>query len=159
MKNKRLASKDSLLTDVKPLLHNDSAFSAATRLNMVYLVAQGLSSRQVAKIYNVSFKHVTNWVHRFEKHGLPGLYDLSGRGRKPILSISDLEIIRSMVINQCPTELGYPHKRWSGKLLILWINKNFKTQYSDSQAYKLFVKMGLKFERKIGFKKSSCVLI
>lgn len=46
--------------EIKELLNSDSIFVLATRLNMVYQVAKGLSSRKVAKIYGISFKQVIN---------------------------------------------------------------------------------------------------
>jgi len=82
---------------------------------MVYQIAKGLSSPEIATMYGISFKQVTNWVHRFEESGITGLYDLSGQGRKSILSESELENIRSVVLNELPTKFGYSRKRWSGR--------------------------------------------
>ena len=137
--------------DIRSLLHSDPVLSVATRLNMVYQVATGLSSRQVARIYGVSFKQVINWVHRFENEGIEGLYDLPGRGRKSILSLSDLEDIRDVVLNCSPDEFGYAQKRWSGPLLLEWINKKYNTQYRSSQIYKLLDRIGVEFKRQVGY--------
>jgi transposase len=125
--------------------------SVATRLNMVYQVATGLSSRHVARIYRVSFKQVTHWVYRFENEGIEGLYDLPGRGRKSILSLSDLEDIRDVVLNCTPDEFGYSQKRWSGPLLLEWINKKYNTQYRSSQIYKLLDRIGVEFKSQVGY--------
>jgi transposase len=137
--------------DIRLLLHSDPVLSVATRLNMVYQIATGLSSRQVARIYAVSFKQVTNWVHRFENEGIEGLYDLPGRGRKSILSQSDLEDIRHVVLNSAPGEFGYSQKRWSGPLLLEWINKKYNTQYKNSQIYKLLERIGVEFKSQVGY--------
>lgn len=137
--------------EIKELLNSDSAFIVATRLNMVYQVAKGLSSREVAKMYGISFKQVTNWVHRFEESGIMGLYDLSGRGRKSILSESDLENIRSVVLNELPTKFGYGRKRWSGPILLEWINRTYNTQYQSAQVYKLLNRIGVEFRKEEGY--------
>jgi transposase len=118
---------------------------------MVYQVATGLSSRQVAGIYGVSFKQVTDWVHRLEKEGIEGLHDLPGRGRKSILSLSDLGDIRHVVLNCSPDEFGYSQKRWSGPILLEWINKKYNTQYKNSQIYKLLGRIGVEFKSQVGY--------
>ena len=137
--------------DIKELMIADSAFVVATRLNMVYQVAKGLPSREVAKIYDISFKQVTNWVHRFEEKGIEGLNDLPGRGRKSILSVSDLERIRNIVLNEPPVNFRYKRKRWSGPLLLEWINNNYDTNYHSAQIYKLLDRIGVEFKKEEGY--------
>ena len=139
--------------EIKELLNSDSAFVVATRLNMVYQVAKGLSSREVAKIYGISFKQVINWVHRFEENGIGGLYDLTGRGRKSILSESDLENIRSVVLTELPINYGYNIKRWSGPILLEWINNTYNTQYRSAQVYKLLNRIGVEYRKQEGYVK------
>jgi len=55
-----LKIKEYAAEDIRSLLHSDPVLSVATLLNMAYPVATGLSSRQVARIYRVSFKQVIN---------------------------------------------------------------------------------------------------
>jgi transposase len=137
--------------EIKELLNSDSIFVVVTRLNMVYQVAKGLSSREVAKTYGISFKQVINWVHRFEESGIQGLHDMPGRGRKSILSMVDLEKIREVVLNEPPENLGYNRKRWSGPLLLEWINKTYNTKYQIAQVYKLLNRMGVEFRKEEGY--------
>lgn len=68
--------------EVKALLNSKEEYKVALRLQMVYLIHQGKSSREVREIYRVSFKQVLNWVHRFEIQGIKGLKDKEGRGKK-----------------------------------------------------------------------------
>lgn len=137
--------------DIRELMSADSAFVVATRLNMVYQVAKGLPSREVAKIYDISFKQVTNWVHRFEEKVIEGLNDLPERGRKSILSVSDLEKIRNTVLNEPPVNFGYKRKRWSGPLLLKWVNNNYGTNYHSAQTYKLLDRIGVEFRKEEGY--------
>jgi len=37
------------------------------RLYAIYQVALGQPARKLEELYHVSFKQITNWVHRFEK--------------------------------------------------------------------------------------------
>ncbi|WP_409017689.1 transposase [Dyadobacter sp. CY323] len=83
--------------------------------------------------------------------GIEGLYDLPGRGRKSNLSQSDLEDIRHVVLNCGPDEFGYSQKRWSGPLLLEWINKKYNTQYKNSQIYKLLERIEVEFKSQVGY--------
>jgi len=56
------------------------------RLYAIYQVALGQPARKLEELYHVSFKQITNWVHRFEKEGIKGLLDKPIRGRKSKLT-------------------------------------------------------------------------
>ena len=85
-------------TEIKKLLNTNDAYAVGIRLYMVYLVALGYSSRRLSELHNISFKQITNWVHRFEKEGVEGLKDKKGRGRRSNLSDEQLERIKNLVI-------------------------------------------------------------
>lgn len=55
-----LIIKSKSSEEIKKMLNASPDFFLATRLNMVYHVAKGHSSREVAKWYGVSFKQVIN---------------------------------------------------------------------------------------------------
>ena len=67
--------------EIKKLLNDNESYTVGVRLNLVYLVALDHSSRKLSEIHNISFKQITNWVHRFEEEGIDGLKDRKGRGR------------------------------------------------------------------------------
>lgn len=143
------------IDQIRDILKSKEEFKLALRLQMVYLLAQGKSSREVAEIYQVSFKQVLNWAHRFRQEGLEGLKDKPGRGRRASLSDTSLEEIKHMVLNVSPSELGYSSSsgRWTGTLLLSWINKEYNTTFKSTQVYKLIDKMGLELKKGKG-----CVL-
>ncbi|GAA0894517.1 hypothetical protein GCM10009122_41980 [Fulvivirga kasyanovii] len=136
--------------DIKRLLDENKAFTVAIRLHMLYLVAQGKPSRKVAEIYNMSFKQVLNWVHRFEKEGISGLEDRPGRGRKSKLSAHDLRIIKKTILTEFPSNKGYKDEKWTGPLLQDWINQEFDLNYKKAQIYNLLHKMDLRFQKGMG---------
>ena len=137
-------------TEIKKLLNTNEAYTVGIRLYMVYLVALGYSSRRLSEIYNISFKQITNWVHRFEKEGVEGLKDKKGRGRRSNLSNEQLERIKSLVINEKPSDYGYQNIKWTGPLLAQWIDKEYGLVYQKAQVYNLLEKLGVVFEKKKG---------
>ena len=133
--------------EIKGILKNNPEFLLATRLNMVYHVARGHSSREVAQWYGVSFKQVVNWVHRFEQSGIEGLENRSGRGRKSYLTDGDLNKIKVMVTEKSPVDFGVNAEKWSGPIILRVIKEQFKVNYKPSQSYKLIERMGLQFKK------------
>lgn len=78
------------------------------RAEIVLLRAEGVSQREVAARLRLSVPMVNRWSQRFERRGLDGLCDESGRGRKPSIPIEKLE--------QMVREAGQSRKgggRWS----------------------------------------------
>lgn len=136
---------------IRDLLKSKEEYKVALRLQMVYLIHQGKSSREVADIYQVSFKQVLNWVHRFEREGLEGLIDRGGKGRKPNLSVKEMSQIKNTILKKSPAEFGYSSKRWTGPLLLKWINREYGTAYTTTAIYKLLDKIGVEFQNGKGY--------
>lgn len=136
--------------EIKKLLSSNEAYIVGIRLYLVYLVALGHSSRKLSELHHISFKQITNWVHRFEKQGIEGLKDRSGRGRKSALSDQQLDRIKTLVLAESPKEYGLQSEKWTGPLLVQWINNEYGLEYQKAQVYNLLNKIGIAFEKKRG---------
>jgi len=58
------------------------------RAHTVLLAAQGVPLSHIALKVGLTHKHVRQWVTRFIRERTQGLYDRTGRGRKPSFSPS-----------------------------------------------------------------------
>jgi len=59
------------------------------RAGALLKIADGASVNQVARTGLLKKRHpdrVTEWLNRYQRHGLGGLYIRAGRGRKPAFS-------------------------------------------------------------------------
>ena len=63
-----------------------TSLGLARRCRAILGVADGLPLVQVARLVDLTEKHVRKWVQRFLKDRLEGLRDRPGRGRKPVFS-------------------------------------------------------------------------
>jgi hypothetical protein len=63
-----------------------TSLGLARRYRAILEVANGLSLVAVARLVDLTEKHVRKWVQRFLKDRLEGLRDRPGRGRKPVFS-------------------------------------------------------------------------
>ena len=136
--------------EIKKLITGNQSYIVGLRLYIVYQVALGQSSRELAKIHQVSFKQITNWVHRFEKEGLEGLKDKKGRGRKASLSGEKLNKIRYLILNDSPLNHGFNSRKWTDPLLTQWIKQEYGISYQKAQIYNLLKRIGIRFQKSHG---------
>jgi Helix-turn-helix domain len=61
-----------------------TSLGMARRCRTILEVADGLPLVAVARLVDLTEKHVRKWVQRFLKDRLEGLRDRPGRGRKPL---------------------------------------------------------------------------
>lgn len=151
MKNNSLKVQGYKADDIKKLLSSNEAFIVGMRLYIVYKVALGYSSRKLAELHGVSFKQITNWVHRFEKEGIDGLADKKGRGRKASLNDGQLEQLKKLILTESPQKHGYNGEKWTGPTITTWIERTFRVGYKEAQVYNLLDKIGINFVKGKGF--------
>jgi hypothetical protein len=63
-----------------------TSLGLARRCRAILEVANGIPLVAVARLVDLTEKHVRKWVQRFLKDRLEGLHDRPGRGRKPVFS-------------------------------------------------------------------------
>lgn len=136
--------------EIKKILNTNDAYTVGVRLYLVYLVALGHSSRKLSELHNISFKQITNWVHRFEQDGIEGLKDKKGRGRRSAMSDGQLNRIKELVLKESPANYGFMSEKWTGPLLAQWIKTEYGLEYQKAQIYNLLEKVGIAFEKKAG---------
>lgn len=59
------------------------------RCHAILLKSEGRTSKEVGLITGMCHISVNSWTKRFESNGIKGLETQSGRGRKPIISITE----------------------------------------------------------------------
>ena len=67
------------------------------RAKCIILRSQGFPLKELMKIFKVSRKTIFNWLTRWENKGILGLYDQTGRGRKPKLNLSQTKQVKEWV--------------------------------------------------------------
>ena len=67
------------------------------RCHSVLLKAEGLTSKEVGKITDMSHVSVNSWLARYKQEGIEGLKTKPGRGRKPILGKEDEQSVLKKV--------------------------------------------------------------
>lgn len=116
------------------------------RLHGVLLVAQGMSSRQVAEILGDAPRTVEYWIHRFLDEGLAGLADADRPGRPRKLTQNQIEQI-NQVLRSSPSDVGLTGNLWDGKTLNAFISKSFGVELGVRQCQRLFRQLGFRLRK------------
>ena len=58
----------------------------ARRARVLWLLAEGRSLQDAARIAGLTVRNARKWVRRFLALGVDGLHDQAARGRKPVFS-------------------------------------------------------------------------
>jgi len=116
------------------------------RLHGILLVAQGMTSPEVAKLLGDAPRTVQYWVKRFEQDGLAGLVDKERPGRPSFLSVQQLgEIDR--LLRQTPRAHGLGENLWDGKTLSALIQKRYGVPLGIRQCQRLFRQLGFRLRK------------
>jgi transposase len=83
------------------MLHKDSkSYQERNRSQCILLSHQGYQVQALAGIFKVSDLSIYKWFDRFEKWGVEGLKNQKGKGRKPILTLSNathIEVVENSI--------------------------------------------------------------
>src|SRR5687768_16067334 len=55
----------------------------AKRGRIILMLADGTSISHISRTVDIRRRFIYKWAERFRKHGIAGLHDKAGRGRKP----------------------------------------------------------------------------
>jgi len=101
----------------------------------------GVSHRKTAKILQVSFVSIQNWVNKFRSSGIEGLKDqTSNCGRNQMLPKNKEQELKELVLK---TQKSLTGGRLIGDDIIELIKKKYGVIYSSSGVYSLMERIGL----------------
>ncbi len=78
-------------------MKNGTAHLFRKRCHCLILSSEGYEVKDLAQVLDVSRVTIYGWLNRWEEKGVVGLRDLAGRGRKPILKLADLVLVKQRV--------------------------------------------------------------
>jgi len=106
---KRLQAEPTVVAELRRRSRaSTSTVRERDRADMILLRLDGVSVTEAAVRLKTTAKRVSTWSKRFEEHGLDGLEDEPGRGRKPSIPASKVQRVVTEV-----TRPPKGRKRWS----------------------------------------------
>lgn len=122
------------------LYRREKDAKAKQRMAAILARWDGVPVKDVAHQQRVSRVTVTNWIKRFNKEGVKGLYDKPRSGRPPKMDWKQLK----EVLLQSPEKFGYPTQGWTRDLLLDYIRKTYGVSYHPDHIYWIVHQLGFR---------------
>jgi transposase len=90
------------IEDLNNIIKYDVKFRARKRAEAILLSYKGKTVNEIINILDLKKQAVWVWFKNFEKNGIKGLQEKSGRGRKSPLRDLDIDEVKAIAIN-CPS--------------------------------------------------------
>jgi transposase len=88
---------NNTIKDLKQIVKNGSSLQLRQRAKSILLSNEGITVKEICKIFNKSTRTIYRWFDRFKEEQIENLYDESGRGRKPALNENDIDKVKKLI--------------------------------------------------------------
>ena len=124
----------------------DGAYRVSKRLQAVVLNSQGRSSGELAAILQAPRSKVSEWLARYETHGVEALLEGQRCGRPPQLSSAHRRSLRD-ILDSGPVAYGLDTGIWTSPMLAWVIEQEFGVRYHPGHVRKLLHELGFSMQR------------
>ena len=108
--------------ELEAWINQDIGRKAAIKCQLLIALCNGNSMTEVCKVFNVTRESVRRWRNLVLSKGPIGLVPHSFPGRKPKLTPSLKKQLKKIMAHP-PHRIGYKKPRWSGELLVSYLEK------------------------------------
>ena len=126
-------------SELKMWVKQDDNRKAAVKCQLLIALCNGNSMTEACKMFSVTRESVRVWRNIVLSKGPQGLVAHSFTGRKSQLTPSLKKQLKKIIANP-PHRIGYKKPRWSGKLLISYLESEHNVTISIRTA-QLWMKM------------------
>ena len=88
---------NNTIKDLKQIVRNGSSLQLRQRAKSILLSNEGITVKELCKIFNKSTRTIYRWFDRFKEEQIDNLSDESGRGRKPALNDKDIDKVKKLI--------------------------------------------------------------
>lgn len=126
-------------SELEAWIKQDGNRKAAIKCQILIALCNDNSMTEVCKMFNVTRESVRGWRNIVLSKGPHGLVSHSFPGRKSQLTPSLKKQLKKVIANP-PHRIGYKKPRWSGKLLVSYLESEHNVVISIRTA-QLWIKM------------------
>jgi|AntAceMinimDraft_8_1070364.scaffolds.fasta_scaffold84934_2 transposase len=108
--------------ELEAWINQHGSRKAAIKCQLLIALCNGSSMTDVCKMFNVTRESVRGWRNLVVSKGPNGLVSHSFRGRTSQLTPALKKQLKKIMANP-PHRIGYKKPRWSGKLLVSYLEK------------------------------------
>ena len=124
----------------------DGAYRVSKRLQAVVLNSQGRTSGQLSAILQAPRSKVSEWLARYQSHGVEGLLEGQRSGRPPQLSPAQRQQLGD-ILDSGPVAYDLDTGIWTSPMIAWVIEEEFGVQYHPGHVRKLLHELGFSMQR------------
>jgi len=124
----------------------DGAYRVAKRLQAVILNSEGRTSGELSQILKAPRSKVSEWLARYEQHGVEGLLEGYRCGRRALLTQSQRAQLGD-ILDSGPVAYGLDRGIWTSTMIAWVIEEEFGVSYHPGHVRKLLHAMDFSVQR------------
>ena len=124
----------------------DGAYRVAKRLQAVVLNSQGRTSGELAAILRAPRSKVSEWLARYQAHGVEGLLEGHRSGRPAQLTATQRQQLGDILDNG-PVGYGLDTGVWTSPMIAWVLEEEFGVHYHPGHVRKLLRELGFSVQR------------
>ena len=136
----------SRLSRLRQEAEQAGAYRVARRLHAILLNSAGRTSGEVARILQSARSKVSEWLARYEEHGVTGLLEGHRSGRPGLLTESQRQNLAD-IVESGPVAYGLNTGVWTSPILSQVIREEFGVGYHPGHVRKLLQELGFSVQR------------
>ncbi len=107
-----------------------------------------ITIKEIADTIAVSSRTIDKYIASYKKSGLDGLQPKKQKGAKCKLTFEQEQILKDVIINQYPADVGYPSDyNWTASLVCVFCKDRFNVHYSRSGMTEVIKRLGFSYTR------------
>lgn len=110
------------INDIMDYTKNSNGYRNYIKCQSIYSLYNGNSMQDVCKVLGVTRETIRKWKDLLRKGGLPELLDKKKVGKRARIGKVELLELKKL-IKQKPTKYGYEGKKWTGSILVDYLQK------------------------------------
>ncbi len=124
----------------------DGAYRVAKRLQAVVLNSEGHTSGELARILKAPRSKVSEWLGRYQAHGMEGLLEGYRSGRPSELAPPQRQQLGD-ILDSGPVAYGLDSGVWTSPMIAWLIEEEFSVTYHPGHVRKLLRDLGFSVQR------------
>jgi len=146
MNYRKIPNKGSIILAIQNALSDTEEAKYYHRLDLVMLVVNGMSVKEIAALYNESPTTISYWAKKVVKQGVDSLKSGEHTGRRSRLSVEQLRQLDED-LQRTPFDFGYDLNIWDGLVLSRHLSDHYAVDIQVRQCQRIIRQLGYTLQR------------
>jgi len=117
------------------------------RLEAIKSLHENQTRKQVMEALHCTEKTLISWIDIYLEQGLAGLVAPIKHQKPQKLSIEQKQQIKTMLLEEKPTDYGIDRYIWTGQIIVDVIKTRWNVELTDGRIYQILDELGLSHQK------------